>query len=542
MLELLPHVKGRWKTRTLRLEPWQIFLVMTLFSWVCATALHADPVMQERDGMRRFRTAYIEVPRKNAKSTIAAGLGLYMLGPDGEPGAEVYSAATTREQAKIVYNVARQMALRTPGYCRRFGVEPGIHALVSVSTESTFKALSSDDQTLDGLNPHAALVDELHAHRTRGVWDVLETATGARAQSLLLAITTAGSDRSGICFEVRGYLLQILAGALAASPEIADARGYELKGATVEDESFFGVVYTLDEDDDWASPLTWAKANPNLGVSVKEDDIARACRKAMQLPSAQPNFLTKRLNVWVNADSAWMDMRAWDRGADSSLKLADFTQDPCVVALDLSSKSDIAASVALFRRVVQETDKNGEPVDRVHYYAFGRYYLPEETIEESDNSQYVGWAKSGHLIATDGNTTDFDRIGDDLLELQSTHDLRECGFDVYQARMLANQLQEAGLPMVEVPMTVKQLSEPMKELEAAVLGGRFHHDGNPALAWMMSNVVAHRDRKDNIFPNKPTANAKIDGPVALIMAMSRAMLAPAPPPRSVYEERGFQWG
>ncbi|MBA3852922.1 MAG: hypothetical protein C0503_00825 [Gemmatimonas sp.] len=476
------------------------------------------------------------VPTHN--STIAAGLGLFMLGPDGEPGAEVYSAATTREQAKIVFNTARQMAMRTPAYCDRFGVEPGIHALVSLATEASFKALSSDDQTLDGLNPHAAIVDELHAHRTRGVWDVLETATGARSQSLLLAITTAGSDRSGICFEVRSYLLQILEGALAKTPEVADARGYTLKGATTDDESFFGIVYTIDEDDDWTSPEAWAKANPNLGVSVKTDDIARACQKAMRLPSAQPNFLTKRLNVWVNADSAWMDMRAWSRCGDSQLRIEQFAGTPAIVALDLSSKTDIAAAAILFRRVEREKDKHGEDVDRVHYYAFGRYYLPEETIEESDNSQYRGWADSEFLIETDGNTTDFARIREDLVELRSTVAVAEVGIDVYQARQLGNELQEDGLAVVEIPMTVKQLSEPMKELEAAVLGGRFHHDGNPALAWMMSNVVAHRDRKDNIFPAKPTANAKIDGAVALIMAMSRALVAPAPPARSVYETRG----
>lgn len=538
MLELLPHVKGRWKTRTLRLEPWQVFLVMTLFSWVCATAAHADEAMRERDGMRRFRTAYIEVPRKNAKSTIAAGVGLWMLGPDNEPGAEVYSAATTREQAKIVFNTARQMALRTPAYCDRFGVEPGIHALVSLATESSFKALSSDDQTLDGLNPHAAIVDELHAHRTRGVWDVLETATGARAQSLLLAITTAGSDQSGICFEVRSYLLQILEGALAANPDLAAARGYTLKGATTTDESFFGIVYTIDDGDEWGSPEAWAKANPNLGVSVKVDDIARAAQKAMRLPSAQPNFLTKRLNVWVNADSAWMDMRAWSRCGNPDLRLEQFAGVPAIVALDLSSKTDIAAVGILFRRVERETTAKGEPVDRVHYYAFGRYYLPEETVEESDNSQYRGWADSGFLTETDGNTTDFARIREELVELRDTLAIAEVGIDVYQARQLGNELQEEGFTVVEIPMTVKQLSEPMKELEAAVLGGRFHHDGNPALGWMMSNVVAHRDRKDNIFPNKPTATAKIDGPVALIMAMSRALVAPAPPARSVYEDRG----
>jgi phage terminase large subunit-like protein len=541
MLELLPHVKGRWKSRTIVLEAWQIFLVMTLFSWVFSTEAHADQTIRDKDGTRRFRIGYVEVPRKNAKSTLAAGLGLYMLGPDREPGAECYSAATTRDQARIVFNIARRMALKTPRYCSKFGVEPGVHALASEDSESTFQPLSSDDKNLDGLNPHLALVDELHAHRTRGVWDVLESAMGARDQPLLLAITTAGADRSGVCFEQRGYLLKILAGALAASPEVADARGLTLEGATAEDESFFGIVYTIDDEDDWADPAAWAKANPNLGVSVKLDYIARACRKAQQLPSAQPNFLTKHLDVWVNADSPWMDMRAWDRCADHTLDRAAFRTDPGFVALDLSSKTDIAARVEIFTRLVPtKHPKTGELEDKVHYYAFGKFYVPEDTVEASDNSQYVGWAAAGHLTQTDGNTTDFELIKDDLVTLRADHDLRAIGYDSFQALKLANELTEDGFPMIEVPQQVKHLSEPMKELEALVLSGRFHHDGNPAFTWMISNVVCHTDAKDNIYPRKPTANAKIDGPVAAIMALSRALFEP-PPTRSVYEDRGSAW-
>lgn len=541
MIELLPHVKGRWKSRTIRLEAWQIFLVMTLFSWVWSTKAHADPVEQERDGLRRFRTCYVEVARKNAKSTLAAGIGLFMLGPDEEPGAECYSAATTRDQARIVFNVARRMATKTPEYCRRFNVEPGIHALASARNEATFQPLSSDDKNLDGLNPHLAVVDELHAHRTRGVWDVLESAMGARDQSLLLAITTAGADRSGVCYEVRGYLTKILAGALAASPEIADARGYALEGTPAEDESFFGIIYTIDDTDDWTDPTTWAKANPNLGVSVKLDYIARACRKAQQLPSAQPNFLTKHLDVWVNADSAWMDMRAWDRCADPTLTRDALKGCPAFVALDLSSKTDLAARVEIFTRLEPTPNKKtGELEDKVHYYLFGQYYVPEETVEASDNSQYVGWAKSGHLTQTDGNTTDFEQIKDDLIALRTEHDLRAVGYDSFQALKLANELAADGFPMVEIPQQVKHLSEPMKELEALVLDGRLHHDGNPAFTWMISNVVCHRDAKDNIYPRKPTANAKIDGPVAAIMALSRALFEP-PPRKSVYEDRGASW-
>ena len=509
MLELLPHIKGRWKSPTIRLEAWQIFLLMTVFSWVYATAAAADPELREKDGLRRFRTAYTEVPRKNAKSTISAGVALYMLALDHEQGAECYSAATTKDQARIVFDVARAMARKTPAYCDRFGVDVSAHALIVPDSESTFKALSSEDNSLDGLNPHLAVIDELHAHKTRGVYDVLETATGARSQALLWSITTAGSNRGGICYEVRTYLTKILGGAAT-------------------DDSFFGIIYSIDDDDDWADPRVWAKANPNYGVSVFPDDIARLCRKAQELPSAQPNFLTKRLNVWVNADSPWMDMRKWDACADPTLTLDQFEGEDCVAAFDLASRIDIAARLYLFQRAVPEKNKDGEDEPRTHYYAFGRFYLPEDVIEESDNSQYAGWARAGRLIATDGDTTDQNLIQDDLRLDSHRINFREVAYDPYQAQKFAAELMEEGFPMVELGATVKNFSAPMKEVEALVRARRLHHDGDPVLTWMVSNVVCHVDKKDNVFPNKQTAKNKIDGAVALIMAMGRAMHAPEP--------------
>jgi phage terminase large subunit-like protein len=509
MMELLPHIKGRWKTPTIRLEAWQIFILMTVFSWVWATAAAADPELREKDGMRRFRTAYTEVARKNAKSTLSAGVGLYMLGPDGEEGAECYSSATTRDQARIVFDVARAMARRTPAFCDRFGVEVGTHALVVPESESLFKALSSEDNSLDGLNPHFASVDELHAHKTRGVYDVLETATGARRQALLWAITTAGTNRAGVCYEVRTYLTKIL-------------------DQKATDETFFGIIYTIDDGDDWTDPRAWVKANPNYGVSVFPDDIARLCRKAQELPSAQPNFLTKRLNVWVNADSPWLDMRRWDKCADPKLELDQFEGEECFIALDLASNIDIAAKLMLFRRTVVEKTKTGEDDPRTHYYAFGRFYLPEDVLEESDNSQYKGWQSSGRIIATDGNIIDQNLIQDDLRLDAERFQIREVAYDPFQATKFATEMLDEGFPMVEMGATVKNFSSPMKEIEALVKAGRFHHDGDPVLGWMMSNVVCHVDRKDNVFPVKQTAKNKIDGAVAAIMAMGRAMHAPAP--------------
>ena len=521
MLELLPHIKGRWSSKTIRLEPWQVFILMVVFSWVWATAAAAEPALRAKDGLRRFRTVYIEVPRKNAKSTITAGVALYMLGPDGEEGAECYSAATTKDQAKIVFDVARAMARKTPEFCDRYGVEVNTHALVVADTESVLKALSSEDNSLDGLNPHFAGIDELHAHKTRGVYDVLETATGSRAQPLLWAITTAGSNRAGICYEVRTYVTKLLDGS---------AQG-------IEHETTFGIIYSIDKDDDWTDPRVWAKANPNYGVSVFPDDIARLCRKAQEMPSAQPNFLTKRLNVWVNADSPWMDMRRWEACADPKLSMEDFDGEECFAAVDLASNVDIAAKVYLFRRLIEEPNKAGELEPHIHYYAFGRFYLPEDVVEEADNSQYKGWALSGRLILTDGNIIDQNAIQDDLRQVKEDYLIREVAYDPFQATKFATELLEDGIPMVEMGATVKNFSAPMKEVEALVRAGRFHHNGDPVLTWMISNVVAHVDKKDNVFPNKQTVKNKIDGAVALIMAMGRAMHAPAPVV-SVYESRG----
>jgi phage terminase large subunit-like protein len=506
MAELMPHIKGRWSSKTIVLQPWQVFVYMVVFSWVWSTAAAADPELRAKDGTRRFRTSYEEVARKNAKSTKSAIVGLFMLGPDGEDGAECYSAATTKDQARIVWDVSKGMARRTPAYCDRYGIDILAHSLVCQESESFFKALSSDDNSLDGLNPHLAIIDELHAHKTRGVYDVLETATGSRQQSLLWIITTAGTNRAGICYEVRSYAVKILTG-----------------GAV--DETFFAIIYTIDEADDWTDPRVWKKANPNYGVSVFPDDIARLCRKAQEMPSAQPNFLTKRLNVWVNADSPWMDMRKWDACGDPKLRIEDFAGEDLYTAVDLASIVDIAADVRLFRRLVPTLNaKTNELEPMAHYYAFGRFYVPEEVVDESDNSQYKGWAAAGHLIETSGNIIDQNAIQDNIRLDKDQFRIAAVAYDPFQATKFATELMDEGFPMVEVGATVKNFSAPMKEIDALVRAGRFHHAGCPAFAWMMSNVVAHVDKKDNVYPNKQTSKNKIDGAVALIMAMNRAML------------------
>lgn len=492
-IELLPHIKGEWAkpvlvdgrlvAQRIRLEDWQIFTDLQLFGWV-----------HKVTGLRRFRRSYEEVARKNAKSTRAAGRLLYLLAADGEPGAHCYSAATTGEQAREVFDVARNMALREPEFLQRFGVTVGKHDITLPDVASSCKPLNAEGSTLDGLNIHGCVVDEVHAHKTRAVWDVLDSATGARSQPLICAITTAGSDRSGICYELRDHTIKVLK-------------------RVVEDDTWFGVIYTLDDGDLWHDPAVWRKANPNLGVSVKLDDMEAAARRAMSTPSAQANFLTKRLNVWVSSDSAWMDMQAWDRCADRTLTVDRVAHLPCYAGLDLASKVDIAAKVLVFFDQAED-----------RYYLIPTFWLPERAVEQGRNSQYDGWRRSGHLQVTDGEVTDFDLIEDALRDdARTLGDLREVPYDPWQATQLASHMLDEGLPMVELRQTVQNMSEAMKSLEALVLQGKLVHDGNPVMTWMISNVVCHRDAKDNIYPRKERDENKIDGPVAAIMALNRAL-------------------
>lgn len=481
-VELMPHIKGKWANTPIELEPWQVFILTTVFGWIDA------------EGYRRFKTAYVEVPRKNAKSTLSSGVGLYCLAADGEGGAEVYSAATTRDQARIVWQDAHRMAQKCKGLQGRMGVKTSAHAVYIEQSASTFKALSRDQGgNLDGLNVHCGIIDELHAHKTREVFDVIETATGARTQPLLWLITTAGFNRAGICYEQRAYSLKIL-------------------NKSHNDDEYFGIVYTIDEDDDWTDQTVWQKANPNWGVSVSPDDIARKARKAMEMAGATNNFLTKHLNVWVNADTQWMNMLKWDACGDDSLQLSDFEGQDCWIALDLASKKDVAAKIYLFRGS-----------DGV-YTAFLTSYLPEDEIESNPNSQYDGWEREGWLTGTMGNVTDFEQIEQDLLDDSRRFNLVEVPFDPFQATQLSQRMIQQGLPMVEVGATVKNFSEPMKELEKLVLSGKFRHNNNPVLTWMVSNTVCHMDAKENIYPRKEFPENKIDGVVALIMALNRAVI------------------
>ena len=498
-IENLTHIKGPLAAQKIVLEPWQIFIITTIFGWI------------NHEGYRRYRRVYIEVPRGNAKSTLSSGIALYMLCADGEGGAECYSLATTRQQARIVFGDSQAMARANPAMRKRFGMTVTAHNLHILSTASKFEALSAEGSSLDGLNTHLGIIDELHAHKTRSVYDVVETSIGKRMQSLLWVITTAGSDRAGICYEVRDFVCKILNTTLITHGGL----GYKVEGGSAEDDSQFGIIYTIDDDDEWTTEAALIKANPNWGISVMPDIIISLQQKAMQMASAANNFLTKHLNVWVNASIAWMDMRAWDRCADPTLALDDFANEDLHIGLDLATRSDICAKVRVFNR-----DIDG----KTHYYVFGDYYLPEAAVSDGRNSQYSGWVRNNYLIETSGNVTDYEVIADGLRDDAARFNIIEVGFDPWNATHLASILQDEGLEMIEMRQGARTLSEPMKHLQALILEGRLHHDGNPALTWMVSNTLAKRDENDNIRPIKERDENKIDGVVALIMALGRAMV------------------
>lgn len=503
-VELCPHVKGPLASRgeLIKLEDWQVFILTTAFGWV------------DENGYRRFRRVYIEVPRGNGKSALSSPLGLYMLALDGEAGAEVYSAATSRDQARIVFRTAQAMVRKMPKFRKRYGVDVPAQAITQTKTNSTFQALSADGHTLDGLNIHMAVVDELHAHRSRDVYDVLESGMGKRPQSMLWVITTAGSNKHGICYEVRDYVLKVLSG------DVNDSAA----------EATFGIVYTIDEGDDFYDELTLRKANPNWGVSVEPKVVMQTASKARQVATARANFLTKHLDIWVDANEALFDTEHWRRCEDKALDEADFATDESVIALDLASKIDIAAKLNVYRRVEGGKD---------HFYAFPRFFLPQAAIEDDRHPMYRGWEMQGDIEATAGETIDFAVIEDEIRLEVPGRNIAAVVADPWQAQYLIKNLERDGFPASEMRQTVANMSEATKTLDALMREGRIHHPGNAVLNWMIGNVVGHFDAKDNVYPRKELPGNKIDGAVALIMALGWFVANKEPAPVSPWDDENF---
>ena len=490
-IELLKHVKGPKAGENIVLEPWECFILCCIFGWV-----------KKSNGFRRFKVAYIEVPRGNGKSLLCSGIALFMLCADGEAGADVYSFATTRDQARIVFNDAQAMARGNKDLRDAFHLQVLNNSMLIIGTNSKFMPKSADASTNDGLNTHCAIVDELHAHKTRDLYDVVYTSIGKRNQPLLFAITTAGFELDGICMEKRRLIIKILLG-------------------EIEIDEMFGVIYTIDDTDNWQKDGEKAlkKANPNWGVSVEPSTILSLYKEALINPQAENNFLTKHLNVWCNSNQSFFQMVKWRKCYRPDLELADFQNCPCIYGLDLATKTDMVALIRLFWR----SEKNSKGEEQIHYYVFPEFFLPEATIHTSRNSQYEGWEKQGLIHATEGEVVNMVDIEQYIIHDTQQYDVLAFAYDPWQATQLAQNLMNEGLPMVEIRMTTYNLSEPMKQVQSLVYQKRLHTDGNPILEWHASNVIAHTDANDNIFPRKEQNANKIDGIVALIMAMNQAI-------------------
>lgn len=483
-VETLPHIKGDWSKRgeRIKLQPPQVFIYVSVWGWV-----------HKKTGLRRFRRAYVEWPRKNAKSTTAAGAGLFMGVADAEAGAEVYCGATSEKQAWEVFKPIKLMVQRTPELQSGLGVEPLAASVVQMGTASKIEPVIGKPG--DGSSPSMAIVDEYHEHLTDELYDTMQTGMGARSQPLMFVITTAGVDLEGPCYRMHLDAADVLEG--------------RVTGETADE--FFALVYGLDEGDDWKSEAALWKANPLAGVSVDMDYLRSQQRLAILNPRKSGIFRTKHLNQWVTARSPFFDIGAWAKAGKCSWE--DLAGWPVIGFIDLASKKDLAAMVMVGR-------KGGI------YRAASRYWLPEDRVDEVKSARYRAWSEAGHLRLTPGNLIDFAFIEKEIVELRDKLDLRELAYDPFQATYLVTRLQEQGLSPVQCGVTVQNFSEPMKELDALVLAGKLEHDHNPVTGWCMSNVVVKQDAKDNVFPRKEREENKIDGAVALIGAVGRWLSQP----------------
>ncbi len=496
------YSKGEWAGQPFRLLPWQWDeLISPLFGTV------------NDDGSRQYRTCYVEIPKKNGKSELCAALGLYMLTNDGEDGAEVYIAAADREQATIVYRAAAAMVLNSAELSRHIKRVDSRKRLIYHKKNSFMQVLSSESYTEHGLSPSAVIIDEIHAHPSDELYTVLTAGTDyARRQQVILIITTAGVyDKNSIWWRLRSKAQQVQAG-------------------IVEDPRFLPVLYLADpEKEDPADEELWKRVNPSLGQIFTLDKIRQDYQEAKQNPIDLQNFLRFRLNIPIKQISKWMPMEHWDKcGGETDVE--SLKRRPCFGGLDLSSKLDLTAFVLVF-----------PPVDDDLWRVVSRFYIPEDTIMQrsrADNVHYEIWAQENFICATPGNVIDHGYIERDIIASSKLYEVKELGFDPYMATEMATRLSnDYGIRTIEMRQGTKTLSEPSKELLVKVMQHKIRHTGHPVLRWCMDNLVMVQDANENIRPDKEKATDRIDGAVALIMALGRALFAEKK--ESPYSERGL---
>lgn len=475
---LLRHSKGRaWAGKPFALEDWQVFGLGSMFGWV------------RDDGRRRYRTAYWEICRKNGKSTIAAGAGLYLLACDHEPGAEVYALATKRDQARIVWTEAERMVRASPDF--RKACRFRHNHLAFPRTNSFFAPLGRDKDGLDGLNPHGAIIDEMHAIRDRELVEVIDTATGARFQPLLFQITTAGARRWGICFEQREYSEKLLDG-------------------LIEDDSLFPFIASIDADDDWRDEACWPKANPNLGVSCSLEEMRTLAKSAVEVPAKAATFQRYKCGRWIETDNRAILPEVWAAGK-LDFDAADLAGRPCYAGVDLSNVRDLTSVTLAF------------PGDDGTLRVLSRSWIPEASAWERtrrDRAPYVAWMDSGAIVPVPGDSMQFSYPKAFLREVRQRYDLRAVGVDPWNASQLAQDLDAEGFDVVRVHQGKRWMSSPAHELERLLLARQLHHNGDPVLAWAASNLCYKVDGEGNRQPSKALSTERIDPIVALLIALA----------------------
>jgi phage terminase large subunit-like protein len=491
--ECLRHQKGELAGQAFVLEPWQADLLRTLWGW------------RRSDGTRRFREAWIEVPRKNGKSTLAAGIALALLYLDREPGAEIYSAAADREQARIVFEIASGMVSAEDELLRRSTVLRG--AIVYEREGSAYKPISSDAFTKHGLNAHGAVCDEVHAWPSSELFDVLTTSMGARRQPLLVSITTAGFDRETLAWRKHLYAENVRCGLLS-------------------DPAFLPVIYEAGERDDWTDESVWARANPGLGTSLSIDYLRRECARAQEVPTYENTFRRLHLNQWTEQDVRWLQIAKWDQASIMPPE-DELRRRPCWIGLDLASTLDLTAAVQVWAL------DDGRFASRAHFW------IPGDNAHERerrDKVPYLTWSRQGFVTLTDGNVCDYERVREDLLQLHRTWNVEGIAIDPWNSRQLSAQLLAEGVNVQEFRQGFASFADPCRQLERLVIAGGLAHGGNPVLRWCASNVAVEIDAAGNMKPSKRRSTERIDGMVALLMGLGMAAKSES---GSVYDGRGF---
>ena len=500
-IECLCHTKGTWAGKKFELIDWQEQIIRDVFGTL------------KPNGYRQFNTAYIEIPKKQGKSELAAAVALLLTCGDGEERAEVYGCAADRQQASIVFEVAADMVRMCPALNKRVKILTATKRIIYLPTNSFYQVLSAEAYSKHGFNIHGVVFDELHTQPNRKLFDVMTKGSGdARMQPLYFLITTAGTDTHSICYETHQKAKDILEGRKI-------------------DPTFYPVIYGAEQDDDWTDPKVWKKANPSLGITVGLDKVKAACESAKQNPAEENSFRQLRLNQWVKQAVRWMPMEKWDK-CEVIFHEEDLEGRVCYGGLDLSSTTDITAFVLVFPPTA----------DDEKYYILPYFWIPEENIPlrvNRDHVPYDLWQRQGILETTEGNVVHYAYIEKFIEKLGERFNIREIAFDRWGAVQMVQNLEGMGFTVVPFGQGFKDMSPPTKELMKLVLEGKLAHSGHPVLRWMMDNVCARTDPAGNVKMDKEKSTEKIDGAVATVMALDRAIRCGNDNSESVYDNRGL---